>query len=152
MFFTVLCWFCHTAMQINHNYTCIPSLLNLPPLSPPHSWSLSQECQTAPSATWQLLTSYTSYTWESIYVDVNFSSRPTLSALLYPQVHSLYLHLSSFLADKFINGVILDYLSLSLSIYIYIYILIYYFVFISVISQTALLFSIIDKSVCGEVK
>ena len=39
--------FCHTTMQISHNYTYIASVLSLPPLPPLYpSWSSSQECQT----------------------------------------------------------------------------------------------------------
>ena len=36
LIFTVLCWFCHTATQIGHNYIYIPSLLSILPLPPPH--------------------------------------------------------------------------------------------------------------------
>ena len=42
LIFTVLCWFCHTATQIGHDYIYIPSLLSILPLPPPHPSRSSQ--------------------------------------------------------------------------------------------------------------
>ena len=40
--------FCHTTMQISHNYTHITSLLSLPPCSPSHPSSSLQSPSSAP--------------------------------------------------------------------------------------------------------
>ena len=70
---------CCTTAKIHHNYTCITSLLSLPPS--PHAAPSGRHGAPgwAPRVTQQLLTSHLLYTWQCMYVSATFSVRPTLS-------------------------------------------------------------------------
>ena len=87
--------FCHTTMQISHNYTYITSLGNLPSL--PHPTSPLGHHRTAgwaPCVIQQLLTSYVYYTW-CIHVSMLLSPCPTLSVLHCVHKSVLYICISS---------------------------------------------------------
>ena len=69
-------YFCHTVMQISHNYMYI---MFLPSLSHPIPPGHHRAQDWTPCAKQQLLTSCASYTWQGIYVDATFPICPTLS-------------------------------------------------------------------------
>ena len=99
---------CRTTMQISHNYTCITSSgTSLPSPSHPSSRSsqnrwLGSLCYIATSHQLSLL--HMVYT----HVDATFSMSYPLLPPLCPQLCSLYLHLHSFPANRFIDLIFLD--------------------------------------------
>ena len=103
--------FCHTPTRISHIYTYTSSILSLPAFSPYHPSKSSQSarlgslCYTAISP--QLSTLHMIvYIYWCYFLHSSYS----LSPLLYPQVHSLHLHLHPFPANSFINPIFLDFI------------------------------------------
>ena len=99
--------FCHTTMQISHNYTCIPYVSSLPPLLPSCQVSQStRQCSMCYTAAFhQLFISHlVMYACWCYFLHLSHSLPPPL----YSQVHFLLLHLHSFPAIRFINTIFLD--------------------------------------------
>ena len=66
--------FCHTTMQISHNYTYIPIVPSLLTYSHPVLPGHHRARDWAPCATQQLPTSSPSYAWQCVYVAAAFST------------------------------------------------------------------------------
>jgi len=103
--------FCHTTTRISHTYIHTSSILSLPAFSPSHPSKSSQStrlgslCYTAISP--QLSTLHMIvYIYWCYFLHSSYS----LSPLLYPQVHSLHLHLHPFPANRFINPIFPDFI------------------------------------------
>ena len=101
--------FCCTPMPISHSCTYIPSLLSLPllpssyPSRPSQRTRLGSLCYVAASHQLSILhMGVYIYQWYSLHL--SHSLLPSLC----PQVSSLYLHLQSFPANRFINIVFID--------------------------------------------
>ena len=99
-------------MHISHNYTYIPSLLSLPLLPSSHparsSWrmGLGSLCYVATSHQLSVLHMIV-YIYQCYFLHLFHS----LLSSLCPQVSSLYLHLQSFPANRFINIIFIDFTS-----------------------------------------
>ena len=97
--------FCYTAMYISHNY--IISLLSLPP--PFHPSRSSQSAWMGPPC---CITTFhqPSNLHKVVYICQSYFlySSHSFLPLLCPHVHSLYLHLYSSPANRFINAFFLD--------------------------------------------
>ena len=110
--------FCHTTMQISHNFICVcvcvyvyvsvssPSWASFPSPFPPlqviaeHQAGLPVLCSSFPLAM--------CFTHDSMYMSVLLPQFVLLLALLCPQVHSLHLHLHFFPVNWYISTIFLD--------------------------------------------
>ena len=103
--------FCCTMKLISCIYTYIPSLMSLPPLPPNHP-SRSSQSDVSPSharlgsplLNIQHFSPAIYLTHDTVYILMLLPPFvPLSSPVLSPQVHSLHLHLHSFLVKRFIN-------------------------------------------------
>ena len=88
--------FCCTMKWISYMYTYIPSLLDLPPTSPPHPVHLGhpRALSWAPCAIPQVPTSYLFYTWQCTYVNPNLPIHPTsLPPTPYPHCTTFFFYI-----------------------------------------------------------
>ena len=102
--------FCHTSIQINHRYTYVLSLLNLPPTPTP-----SQPSRVSQSTRFELPASYsespqlsTSHMVMYMFPRYSLKLSHPLPPPLCLQVFSLCLHLHCCPANRFIHTIILD--------------------------------------------
>ena len=108
-------------MQISHNYTYITSLLSLPPFPLPHPYRSLQNtrlgslCYIATSHQLSIL-----HMVVCVCVGVSMLLSPLIYSVLPPlcsQVHSQYLTLCSFPANRFITTIFLDSIYMHILIY-----------------------------------